>query len=105
MNDTKKLRRLNRLQLLEIMYEQEQRIKKLEAKNEYLKNYIRKQNKELNEQKEIINLLSKLGRSPSSFNLEHTLTIKSNESLNQQERRIAIPNEMVSESVNLNDNG
>ena len=105
MSDGRKIRRLNRLQLLEIMYEQEQQIKKLEEKNNYLKNYIKKQSIELKGQKEIINLLSKLGRSPSSFNLEHTLTIKSNESLNQQERRIAIPNEMVSESVNLNDNG
>ena len=61
MSDGRKIRRLNRLQLLEIMYEQEQQIKKLEEKNNYLKNYIKKQSIELKGQKEIINLLSKLG--------------------------------------------
>jgi len=60
MNDMRKLRRLSRLKLLEIMYEQEKQLRHLEAKNDYLKDYIKSQNKAIKEQMEIINLLSKL---------------------------------------------
>ena len=105
MSDTKKIRRLNRLQLLEIMYEQEQQIKKLEEKNNYLKNYIKQQSIEIKGQKEIINLLSKLGTNPMGFNLENTLTIKGNEALSQTERQITIPQDVLSDLSQLSDNG
>ncbi len=104
MSDTKKIRRLSRLQLLEIMYEQEQQIKKLEEKNNYLKNYIKQQSIEIKGEKEIINLLSKLGTNPMGFNLENTLTIMGNKALNQEERKIAIPPEILSEIPELRDN-
>ncbi len=105
MSDGRKTRRLNRLQLLEIMYEQEQQIKKLEEKNNYLKNYIKKQSIELKGQKEIINLLSKLGKNPMGLNLDNTLTVKSNERLNLRDDCIVVPQDVICDMPRLRDNG
>ena len=97
MSDGKKIRRLNRLQLVEIMYDQEQQLKKLQEQNEYLKNYIKQQSIELREQKEIINLLSKFSNTPLGFNADNTLTITGADSSNQVESTIIVPPEVVND--------